>query len=212
MIKIKTIAVSNLPNYEGLLRLKASLLKYNIDHEIIITKWEGFYTKINEAYKFCKNTDYDLILFVDAHDVIFTGSIDGLYKLNYSRRDCVFSSEKACWPDSNLADTYPTKELSTPWKYLNSGSYLFKTKRFVDVYEANPPSLDCDDQRYFTSLYLEGKMDCTLDTSCRVFQSVAFESEGDFTITDKLKNNITGSYPLVLHGNGRTDMEKFYHL
>jgi hypothetical protein len=46
-----------------------------------------------------------------------------------------------------------------------------------------------------------------------MFQSIAFESEGDFEIRyGRLYNKITHTFPMFIHGNGKTDMTKFYAL
>jgi ubiquinone biosynthesis protein COQ9 len=50
-----------------------------------------------------------------------------------------------------------------------------------------------------------------IDVQCVNFQSIAFEEDGDFSfVYDRLQNNVTGTMPLFIHGNGRTDMTKFY--
>jgi hypothetical protein len=48
---------------------------------------------------------------------------------------------------------------------------------------------------------------------CNIFQSIAFEVEGDFEIRyNRLYNKITHTFPMFLHGNGKTDMSKYYPL
>ena len=56
---------------------------------------------ISPAKKSFKQADY--ILFVDAHDVIFVGGLEEIerkIKL-FPEHDCIFSAEKACWPDGS---------------------------------------------------------------------------------------------------------------
>lgn len=208
-MKIKTVTVSNLPSMT--FELSRSMIKYNIDNEIIYCDWEGFYTKISETYNFCKTLKgYDYILFVDAHDVIFKGDIKTIIeKINtFPEHDCIFSTEKACWPNTELALKY--KKSPYPWNYLNSGSYLFKIDKFLQIIEENKPFIGMDDQLYFTELYLDNKINCILDVECKIFQSVAFEDNNDFSIENGvIKNNITNSFPIVIHGNGKTDLTKF---
>jgi len=69
-----------------------------------------------------------------------------------------------------------------------------------------------DDQLYFTNMYLSKELDCNLDTDCKIFQSIAFESKGDFSIDGGLYNNITKRRPIILHGNGKTNLEPYYNL
>ncbi len=211
-MKIKVFAVSDVPSMT--IKLKESMDKYGIDYEIINCVWQGFFTKVNEAYKYCKkHLDLDYILLVDAHDVIFVNTMEIIkkkIKCYYDEYDCIFSVEKACWPDVNLADKYP--ECNTPWRYLNSGSYLFKPKKLIEYVDANPIEIGIDDQLYFTKMYLGKTLKCKLDIQCEIFQSIAFESEGDFSIKGKLYNNLTGSSPIVLHGNGKTPLDQYYNL
>jgi hypothetical protein len=208
--------VTNLPDYDGVVKLVESCDKYDIDYDIIVCAWKGFFTKINEAYKRSvqiKNK-YDYILFVDAHDVCFVGDFDNIreYLECHLEYDCVFSTEKACWPASSLSGLYP--ENKSDWKYLNSGSYLFKIDRFIDIIESNMPDIHCDDQLYFTQLLLSGKMNCKLDTECRLFQSLAHDDGSSFDVVDgKFQNVKTETFPVVLHGNGKSNLIfKYYGL
>jgi lysyl hydroxylase/galactosyltransferase/glucosyltransferase/procollagen-lysine,2-oxoglutarate 5-dioxygenase len=79
----------------------------------------------------------------------------------------------------------------------------------------NPPRFEDDDQRWYTDTYLNLINQCDwigLDY-CNMFQSIAFESEGDFEIRyGRLYNKITHTFPMFIHGNGKTDMTKFYAL
>lgn len=202
-MKIKTIAVTNLPTHPGVINLKRSLIKHSIPNEIIVVPWQGFFTKVDEAYKYCKETDAEWILFVDAHDVIFVGGLDDVEERIKGFRDCdcIFSSEKACWPDSNLADMYP--ECNSQWKYLNSGTYLFKPQKLVEAVDKCPPKIGIDDQLYFHKHLLNENMDCVLDTNCEIFQTLAHDDGSSFGMVDgKFTNLVTKSNPVVIHGNG----------
>jgi hypothetical protein len=51
------------------------------------------------------------------------------------------------------------------------------------------------------------------DLGCEYFQTTAFENKGDFDLAPDgklLVNNLTGTIPCVLHGNGRTEMKPIY--
>lgn len=202
-MKIETIAVTNLPNHAGLIELKKSLIKHGVEHEIIVTPWQGFFTKVNEAYKYAKECTADYILFVDAHDVLFVGAIaDVVERINkFPEHDCIFSAEKACWPSPELADQYPPSD--SQWKYLNSGTYLFKPKKLVETVDKLPPEIGIDDQLYFTQHLLNDRMNCILDINCEIFQTLAHDNGDSFGMVDgKFTNNVTGSNPVVVHGNG----------
>ena len=82
----------------------------------------------------------------------------------------------------------------------------------MKLFEQNPVRFEDDDQRWYTDRYLERRSSISLDY-CNIFQSVAFEVEGDFTLTyNRLYNNKTHTFPMFIHGNGKTDMTKFYAL
>ena len=82
----------------------------------------------------------------------------------------------------------------------------------MKLFEQNPVRFEDDDQRWYTDRYLERRSSISLDY-CNIFQSVAFEVEGDFTLTyNRLYNNKTHTFPMFIHGNGKTDMTKFYQL
>ena len=83
---------------------------------------------------------------------------------------------------------------------------------FMKLFEQNPVRFEDDDQRWYTDRFLERRSSISLDY-CNIFQSVAFEVEGDFTLTyNRLYNNKTHTFPMFIHGNGKTDMTKFYQL
>jgi hypothetical protein len=64
--------------------------------------------------------------------------------------------------------------------------------------------------------YLQAKADgfpIELDQYCLEFQTIGFTEPGDFhELPGTLFNNITGSKPAVIHGNGRTPMGWVYGL
>jgi hypothetical protein len=98
------------------------------------------------------------------------------------------------------------------WKFLNSGQIYGNKQHFISVYNSNPPKFEDDDQRWYTDRFLAMPDKIGLDY-CNIFQSVAFEVEGDFTLTyNRLYNNKTHTFPMFIHGNGKTDMSKFYLL
>ena len=64
----------------------------------------------------------------------------------------------------------------------------------MKLFEQNPVRFEDDDQRWYTDRYLERRSSISLDY-CNIFQSVAFEVEGDFTLTyNRLYNNKTHTF------------------
>lgn len=134
----------------------------------------------------------------------------------------MYQTEKACYPHTWLAERYPTiptKYANSPWKYLNGGGYYGSTKliaEFFSSYGLMNLQPDANGQHEQAMAYIQAKAEgfpIYLDDGCEVMQSMAFEEEGDFSIsamemtgTKLVRNNITGQIPAVLHFNGLTDM------
>lgn len=211
-MKIKIITVATRED-EGLEKLKESCKKFNLDLEVLGmgTQWKGFGTKVILTGDYLNTLEgYTHFMFVDAYDVIIIGdNIEEKYK-EFGEDAIVFSAEKCCWPKPDLAKDYPIYDIQ--WRYLNSGSYIAPIEKYLRLLDKNPPTYAMDDQLYFTELFLKGE-DILLDTHCKLFQSIAFEHDTDFKLTDTyLINRDTNTRPLVLHGNGKTTMDKYHNL
>jgi len=197
----------------GFIELKKSLIKREIHHHIINVPWQGFYTKVSELGKYASSCDADYILFVDAHDVIFTGPLDYIKESipMFGDVDAIFSAEKGCWPDASLESRY--EKTKYPWRFLNSGSFLFKPSALANLIKEEDLFVGMDDQLYYTEKYLDKKMNAVLDLNCEIFQSVSHDSGESFSIEDGMfKNVITGTYPVVIHGNGKTPLTEYIGL
>jgi hypothetical protein len=201
-MKIKIIGVTNIPDNLGVLKLKKTLDAHNLDYTIFYRLWEGFYTKIKTAYDFAKsNTEYDYILFIDTHDVVFMSGIDDIIsKINtFGDFNALFSCEKACWPEPSLAAQYDNCD--SQWKYLNSGGYLIKPEYLINLVDSTPIFAGMDDQLYFTKLHLKNHF--KLDNNCEIFQTLAHDNGSSFDLSDNLfLNKITNTRPCIIHGNG----------
>lgn len=206
-MSLKVITTTN--NKEGAYKLEASLKKYGYDYEIIEHPWYGFLSKIHETYNYVKKLEgYTHFLYTDAWDTLAFGMIDVELK-----DEILISTERACYPHPELASQYP--EVSTPWKYVNGGGWLCSIKRFIEIYEMNKPTDELNDQVWLTKVFLKHKdtFPIHLDYNCDIFQTIAFCPESDFDVTlFYVKNNITGSFPKFIHGNGHTPMTRFYDI
>lgn len=164
---------------------------------------------INELYQCYKraSTGHDHIVYSDAADTYFqkpvTVPIDHI----------LYSTEKQCFPFPDWESKYaPVK---SRWKFLNGGGYCGPSALLVEFFEryklhsiggTNPQAAQME-------AYFQGVKDgfpIKLDTQCKVFQSVAFESDDEFEMKNGLlRNKVTKSVPSILHGNGLTSLEKF---
>lgn len=216
-MKVKLITVCTDPNDAGLQQLKKSLDKFKYDYDIIIEPvWRGFGTKILAVYNYLKNNDVDAIFFCDAYDCIAIGSMNECLEainINYGLDKMVFSSERGCWPSPDHAKYYEPI-LEHGYNFLNSGLYYAPKDSYINLIEKYMPEFHTDDQMYFTDKYLfDSNSNIVLDQNCEVFQSYSFIQDDDYYYSTRLLYNLkTKTMPILIHGNGRTDLTPIYNL
>jgi len=202
------ITVSNDLNNLGLQRLVYSTKKFGWDIVVINTPWRGFGTKLIETYNYLKaNPALESFVFADAHDVVALSGPGYFNEMLAPFNDkFIVSCEKACWPESSLADKYPKSK--SEWKYVNSGTYYSPSSLFIKIFESSPPEYHNDDQLWLTNKFLsQPEDDIQLDTQCYLFQCYSHIHDDDFSYeNNKLYNLKTKTFPIFAHGNGRTDM------
>ena len=207
---MKVIVSLDNPNHAGWLKLEESLKRHGWEYVTIVKEWKGFGTKIIGLYEHLVNAYDEDFIYLDAYDNYCIAPPD---EFNYKHRGgtgLIISAEKGCYPDSHNRGKFAS--VPHEWKYLNSGQIYGKREDFMKLFEQNPVRFEDDDQRWYTDRFLERRSSISLDY-CNIFQSVAFEVEGDFTLTyNRLYNNKTHTFPMFIHGNGKTDMTKFYAL
>jgi hypothetical protein len=165
----------------------------------------------NSPNKIGKYIDgYDLLIASNEEDII-----NNYNKITNHSNKIVFSSEKGCWPDMNLESQYPPAPSS--YKYLCAGAYianigllkkLFNDNKYIfdlDINELNR----IDDQLFFTKIFLNNKNDIILDYNNNIFNSM-FNGLNDLEFkNNKWYNNVTNTYPIILHGNGPLESKDF---
>jgi hypothetical protein len=148
-----------------------------------------------------------LALYTDSYDAILAGSsaelLERYYQLASPTHPVIFAAEKNCYPSPYLRPYYATSE--SPWRYLNAGGFIGPVEYLQRMLTAN---LDfwLNDQFEFSKLYLEGQSGIGLDTTCQLFQTLAYSLEDVHYTEDGPQNSITNSNPLVMHANGRESM------
>lgn len=152
---------------------------------------------------------YKYVIYSDGGDTFFVRSFKPPDNI------VIYSGEKACWPIEAYAAEYPPA--LTPWHFLNAGNWCGEIALVIEFFERYGLSGlrgDINGQQQITEAFLKALKDgfpITIDEACQYFQSVAFEHKGDFRMEGKqLHNLVTDTYPAVLHGNGRTDMQWIY--
>ncbi|XP_064461104.1 procollagen-lysine,2-oxoglutarate 5-dioxygenase 1-like isoform X2 [Ornithodoros turicata] len=157
-------------------------------------------------YKDVRNA---VLMFVDSYDVIFAGTpkeiLNNFYKF---KANVVFSAEGFCWPDENLASSYPKVARGKP--YLNSGGFIGYASQLYDVVSSTEIDAADDDQLFYTQIYLSEelrkKWGIKLDHRAEIFQNLN-GATGDVELRGLegepyVYNSAYGTTPLVIHGNG----------
>ena len=195
------------------------------------------YHKFLAVYKYIeKLPDNEIIVFVDAFDVLPVNKVnkDRLeYAITstFNLEKITFNAEKLCWPNPNLAKYF--NHIPGEWKYLNSGMYVAKVKKLkpylhniIETYIEKLPDnvafsytyakLNYSDQHYCIKEYVKNNSLIDLDYNCNVFQTLfsgnIHSAPYEKLIIDKKKkifyNPVTKTYPLLVHGNGKTILDK----
>ena len=208
------ITVADSLENPGLEQLATSTEKFGWNLVVINAPWRGFGTKLIETYNYLKtNPDLKNFVFVDAYDVVALSDPNEFSMFVDSFKDkMVVSCEKACWPDSSLVELYP--ESNSEWKYINSGTYYAPSELFIEIFDSSPAKHYEDDQLWLTNRYLSAfKNSIMLDDGCILFQCYSHIADDDFEYDyGRLKNLKTKTFPIFIHGNGRTDMSKIKEL
>lgn len=224
MKNIQLITVTSDIKYQGFQDLIYSLDKFKWPFTVMETDWRGFGTKLIETYKLLKNNpEIDGFFFCDANDVVVLGALQEAYEkleATYGTDKMVCSAERGCWPVPFWEIHYPEK-FDHRYNYLNSGLYYSPSELFINLIESYMPAYEDDDQQFLTKVFLFDNLDrIVLDNNCEVFQSYSFIEEGDYKyvldpnprLSPRLNNLKTGTFPTIVHGNGRSDMTKVLEL
>jgi len=107
-----------------------------------------------------------------------------------------FSAEKNCYPSEELKSRY--LDTSAPFPYLNSGVIWGN----VDKYLERCPLKQGHDQLLWTEEFLSGGI--YLDTHGAVALNLHSTRDDDLSkFPDGVRFNPSGTWPCVLHGNGK---------
>lgn len=212
-MKIKIITLSSVRENACLSKLIGDMQCGGFDHEVVYKDLcEG--GVVPNVEQWCReNVDnYDYVIHIDGWDSVVLGTNEELIRKFPADIKYFGSAEKGIFPDSSLEPLYP----QTPhaWRFVNGGHYAWNVKFFVELCNRNPPK-GHNDQLWMSKFYLDEKSEqITLDYNCEIFQSCAFEAPDEYAITrdHRLLNRKTGSLPIFLHFNGRTEMSWALHI
>jgi hypothetical protein len=170
--------------------------------------WENqqrFGIKLREVACYLKRphlNDCDIILFTDAYDVAYFGTQKEVLE-RYIAFNCpiVFGCEKECHPDPARHHEYKNKKPEFP--FLNSGLFIGTVKALrqcIGTYEYDDKH---DDQRYWTTQFLEYPELITLDYGNKLFLNTSGFNESLFIFDiDTNMALYKSANPLFVHVNG----------
>ena len=163
--------------------------------------------------------DRDIVLYVDADDVLFLASSEKI-KQKFLEMNVPFliSVERFCWPDAELKNAYPIAP--TTFKYINSGSFIGYVDQIKQIlFDIDAPTLK-NDQGLLTHHYFEHPELYAFDYHCELFLPLAGVIPQEINIDLQRKTlscTETGSKPCLIRGNGGSRpiyqevYNQFYH-
>ena len=216
-------------------RAMESAIRNGIDLHVLGwgVPWEGLAQKVTAARRVAAGLPEDcVVLFTDAFDVLFTDTVPNiLRKFEAIGHPLVYSAECGCWPGvmvdrgRSCVEEYPPSP--TPFRYLNSGSYIGRaatiasflravTERAAERGKQGSGFHKLRDQELSTDMFLNGgreMFNMTLDYHTALFQTM--HTINDNTLVPNCDpnahlrnedgvyiNTLTKNQPAVFHFNG----------
>ncbi len=213
MSKLHVVTVASLPN-KTLAQLVDSCEQNGITLEILGMGLPFHYLadKLKHVWNYVKTCQKDdVVLFVDAYDVLLLASPSEILEKFYSlKAPFIVSAETRCYPLKEVASQYPPSP--TAFKYINTGAFIGYAGYIKELFdELSPFELDGaeknDDQAIMTLHYLKNREKYLLDTRCDLFINSFLLTDQQLTVDDSAKRVTfveTGKKPCVLHGNGHS--------
>lgn len=193
--------------------LQESEKLFNCKINYINGKWHGWYSKIDGIKDFINNCrDNDIIILVDAHDVILSGDIEEIYnKFKSYKCDILFGAELNCYPLFLKKDMDKIMPVDIKNKYINSGGYvgyvssIKKMLYWKELDDLKEICKDGGDQTYVMKFYIEhhDKLNLKLDINSSIFQNMHLILWKELEINNgRVYNKIMKTYPCFVHFNG----------
>ncbi len=193
---------------QGLQQLLNSCDYQNVQIDVLgmDKPFRGLSDKLIYVLEYIQNLpDSDIVMFVDAYDVLFMTDADTILS-NFLEmgHPFIISGERYCWPLEHRRSEFPP--IPTSFKYVNSGVYMGYVDVMKFIFNSFVP-IDplVNDQDTMTAYYLDNPGQILIDANCVLFLSMAgvYKSE---LIIDYLNKQVTlketGTRPCTIHGNG----------
>ena len=196
----------------------------NINVDGIGSKWNGNKDKPINFLKFLAECrDDQIVMFIDANDVIFYDNQENIKKkfLEFNK-NIVISAEKNCSPDKEISEYYPEETKDETFRYINSGTYIGYVKDLKEMLNSYNSGNNCikynqqddnipggfiSDQRCLHKYYLENLDKIAVDHKQKIWSLGASTDRDNYDIEgyNKLYNKITNEQSSVFHTNGHRD-------
>lgn len=207
-ITVATIPHPNLEKLKENIRKKGETIEVLGEQEKRIIGWENqqrFGVKLREVANYLKRPNLnpgDIILFTDAFDVAYFGTKEEVIKRYFEfNKPIVFGCEKDCHPDPNRASKYAKTDKE--FSYLNSGMFIGTVealRKCIINYNYNDTD---DDQRYWTTQYLENPGLIALDYENKLFLNTSGYKEKMFMFDlESSTAYYKSASPQFVHVNG----------
>lgn len=152
------------------------------------------------------------IIFADAYDVLFADSPEAIAE--EAEDTWVSGCEENCFPEAGMACDFPQTE--SRFKYLNSGFIVSTPDQMLAVLESmnlhqipgdhrlpNGQWSNPNDQYFFQLEFCKQPIPMRLDYQANIVLNLCNIVEGELDFSgDKIKCNVTGSFPKAMHFNG----------
>lgn len=163
----------------------------------------NFGIKLKKVYEFLQNPELSndaIILFTDAYDVAYFGTQSNILSTYTSfAKPIVFGGEKHCNPDPHKKRDYP--DTTSEFPYLNSGLFIGKVWALRQCMQGYAYNDAHDDQRYWTSKFLQHPDLITIDYGARMFLNTVDIDMKMFQV-DNHRVRYRNYYPAFVHVNG----------
>lgn len=107
---------------------------------------------LRDELKSWPELDDHVVMFTDSYDVVFCASPQEIMeKFRSYQSEIVFSTEKTCWPDETLSQSYP--KIESDYKFLNSGGFIGYANKILEIIDTDI-SISDDDQLFYTNVFL----------------------------------------------------------
>lgn len=189
-------------------RVGITMTPYGVGREYGADPVNAKMALLSEVLRLAK--DYTHVLYTDGADALIVqpeGRIRYEYE-NLGKPPCLISAEAECAPVQRIGDRFP--DPGTPYRYPCAGGFMggtaylaFKLQLLMSRYLGTP--LDRNDQAYWSMGWADELLPgAKIDSHCRIFQTMSGGAMSHVVARPSVRNTLTGSFPAVIHFNGRT--------